>query len=529
MKVKKFLSILLVLAMAFSLIACAKKTGTDADKGASGKKYDKKMTISYATTQVVEGVDYNGDDLSKYFMDMFNIEWEIIPLTGTQAREQLNIWVNTNDMPDIAVFDYVHGDAMNFVDQGLIRRLPDDWKTRWPNVKLAYDASSIGPALEEIFGGTYILPKPIFAANKPTDPLVTHVNLVARKDWLEAVGAEIKDAYKISEIMEMARLIKEKDPGKVGDKLLPINGSYAHLSNMFVGANSSSIVHNSQFYKGDDNKYHWGPGEEDVLLGLTLYQQAYREGLINPEFFNQKTNDVLEKFYTTCQTGIIRYNCQAMNFVTYNTELKKNSGVNTDEDLAHTAVVLGEDGKYYTQETTNFWTSIIFSPKIEEAKFERIMDLYDYVCSDEGQIIVRLGFKDKDYSINADGSYNVLIPSGKTLTDVYPSHHPLYQNMLILSDDFTMISPLYPKKYRDRAWELYQLKAQYGKDTIKRIDWDVYFYDSPSIRKVSFDYELEYAELIMKDGDIRTNWENWKAEKAPLINPVLEELNALIK
>ena len=130
--------------------------------------------------------------------------------------------------------------------------------------------------------------------------------------------------------------------------------------------------------------------------------------------------------------------------MTYNTELKKNSGVNTDEDLAHTAVVLGEDGKYY-QETTNFWTSIIFSPKIEEAKFERIMDLYDYVCSDEGQIIVRLGFKDKDYSINADGSYNVLIPSGKTLTDVYPSHHPLYQNMLILSDDFTMISPLYPK------------------------------------------------------------------------------------
>ncbi|HHV95013.1 MAG TPA: ABC transporter substrate-binding protein [Clostridiaceae bacterium] len=432
-------------------------------------------------------------------------------------------------MPDIAVFDYVHGDAKNFVEQGLIRRLPDNWKSRWKNVEVAYNNTGIGPALEEIFGGTYILPKPIFSSNKPTDPLVTHVNMVARLDWLKAIGAEIKDTYTTSEIIELARKIKEKDPGGLGDKLLPINGTYAQLSSMFVGGNSAHAMRASQFYKGEDNKYHWGPGEENVLLGLRLYQQAYREGLINPEFFNLNTSDVLQQFYTSCQTGIIRYNCQAMDFVRYNTELRKNLGINTDEDLAHTAVILGEDGKFHAQEVTNFWTSIIFSPKIEEEKFERIMDLYDYVCSDEGQLIVRLGFEGKDYTVNPDGSYNVLIPEGKTLTDIYPSHHPLYQNMMILSDDFTMVSPLYPKKYRDRSWELYQIKARYGKDTIKRIDWNVYFHDSPSSRKVNFDYEMEYAQLILMEGDIKDNWEKWKAEKAPLINPVLEELNALIK
>lgn len=76
--------------------------------------------------------------------------------------ERLRVWINSGDMPDVATWDYNHGEAMNYIDQGLIYRLPDDWKERWPNVAKAYEDSQLGPALEEMVGGTYILPKPIF-------------------------------------------------------------------------------------------------------------------------------------------------------------------------------------------------------------------------------------------------------------------------------------------------------------------------------------------------------------------------------
>ncbi|HHV95012.1 MAG TPA: hypothetical protein GXX37_00825 [Clostridiaceae bacterium] len=93
MRTKRFLFTLLAIVIMISLIACTSKTGSDKSKEASETSSqevsgsEKHMTISYATTQVVEGVDYNGDELSKYFMDKFNIDWEIIPLSGTQARE----------------------------------------------------------------------------------------------------------------------------------------------------------------------------------------------------------------------------------------------------------------------------------------------------------------------------------------------------------------------------------------------------------------------------------------------------------
>ena len=90
---------------------------------------------------------------------------------------------------------YKHADGASYAEQGLVKKLPDDWKTRWPNLAEAYEGTVVGPLLEEQFGGTYFLPRPVFANNQPTEPLVTHQSIFMRKDWLEAVGAEVKQAY----------------------------------------------------------------------------------------------------------------------------------------------------------------------------------------------------------------------------------------------------------------------------------------------------------------------------------------------
>lgn len=35
----------------------------------------------------------------------------------------------------------------------------------------------------------------------------------------------------------------------------------------------------------------------------------------------------------------------------------------------------------------------------------------------------------------------------------------------------------------------------------------------------------EYAQLILKEGDLETNWKNWVDEKMQLVQPFLDELN----
>jgi putative aldouronate transport system substrate-binding protein len=542
----RILTVSMCVMMIFSLAACGgtqSGTETEADKTAvaenssgtaqgtaeAGKTYDENMTISWASVMVKEGTDYNADEFTKQWCEKFNIKWDMIPLTWDNWAEKLRIWINSEDMPDIATWDYKHGEFATYVEQELVKKLPDDWKARWPNVSKAYDATVIGAQLDKMFGGTYCLPKPRFAMNKPSEILPDHMSLYMRKDWMEAAGAEIKDAYTIDELLQIARLIKEKDPGKLGNKLVPIEVRTGNMALLFTYASYAYNRSPADFYRGEDGKYKWGPADPQTLEGLKLYQNAYREGLLHKEFYTLKQNEDLEDYYVagtaaiTCEGGLGYY----QNL--YGKELQRNLGLDPNKAM-HIATILGNDGKYYSPEVINFWTANIFSPSIEDKKLERIMDIFDYSASEDGQLSLRLGIKDKDWEKDANGDIISKLPAGESVDTVYDSIMPLYINMLILSDDFDMINPSYDQSYRDRTKRLYALRtANSDASTLVPTDWTAYFQDSPSRRKVAFDYANEYAQLILKDGDLEANWKAWVKDRMQLVEPVLKELDAAAK
>ena len=43
--------------------------------------------------------------------------------------------------------------------------------------------------------------------------------------------------------------------------------------------------------------------------------------------------------------------------------------------------------------------------------------------------------------------------------------------------------------------------------------------------QANMDLSEEYAQLILKEGDLETNWRNWVDEKMQLVQPLLDELN----
>ena len=179
------------------------------DSGDSGEAEYERVVIHYSCPQVVEGYDYNtGDDYSKFILDKFNFEFQGKNVPWGEWHNMLSTWIMAQDMPDVAIFNYgdgTHADASNFVDQGLIKRLPDDWKTRWPNVAKVYETTSLGPMLEDLYGGTYFIPRARFFYNLPGDPLANHWSLWVRSDWVAAVGKEVKNNYTIPEILEIAK------------------------------------------------------------------------------------------------------------------------------------------------------------------------------------------------------------------------------------------------------------------------------------------------------------------------------------
>ena len=553
--IKKSFMLLMVLVMILSMAACKSsgktkegsenagsndkgsvttdsKTGTETGAETQKEKdYSKHYTYSIASVQVNESTDYNnGDEFTKWWREKYNFDWDVISLSFDNWEEKVRIWVSSGDLPDITVFNYRHGEMLNYIDQELVFRFPDGWEQRWPNVAAANELSGLGAAVAKQVGGTYFLARPNYAENKPTKKDLTNMMVYIRKDWAQAVGFELKDAYTIDEIMEYARLIKEKDPGKVGDRLVPIGTSASSSRNIFVSSNSTYTGDDSYFYYGPDGDFHWGPADDATLEGLKKFKQAYEEGLLHPEFYAYSGSEDVEDFYVAGVSGLMWYQGNARYMQMVENNVKENLGLNYD-DAVWTCFITDNDGVYHDAPRTNYYGTIIFNPNIDIDKWERYMDMLDYSCTTEGQLFIRMGFEGTDWKFDEAGNLVSLLEEGQEARSKYPSIYPIYHQLMVLSDDFGMINPNYKQKFRDRCREIYVAREAKSTDfsVVPQMDWDTYFYSSDAKNALSFDFSTEYASLITKDTDIETAWKDWVKSYAYLIDPVLQEMRENIK
>jgi putative aldouronate transport system substrate-binding protein len=520
------------LVMIMILAACTGGSGGESsnpsEDGGEGEELPH-VTFTYASVQGIEGYDYTaGDDLAKYYSEKFNYTLEVTALNWDNWNDRLRIWINSGDMPDVAVYNYIHADAASFVEQGLIKRLPDDWKERWPNVAAVYEKTSIGPKMEEVFGGTYFIPRARFLDNLPGDPLANHPSLYLRKDWAEAVGFPIKSTYTISEVIEFGKLIKEHDPGNVGDRLIPIAENTNHAVELFVARNSTYF---DSFYKDEDGTYKWGATHEDTLEGLKLFKEAYDSGVLSPDFYTVTDEQHGDYFLMTGFAGATFFQAPTSALQNNYNTFQTNLGLDPYEHI-HMATVLGEDGYYHQRDLINYWGMIIFNPDISDEKFERYMDILEYNATREGYLTTVLGLKGIDWDYDENGNIISLYdqeaegrplggPDGK-----YPSMGYLLGSV-ILFDDFAFDDPNSDERLRELSRQLYKERTEISTpETFPKVDWDLFTFDSPSMRRAQFNYATEYANLITMEGDLETNWRNWIESQMSLVQPVLDELNS---
>lgn len=502
------------------------ETAAEGDDWFAGRDFSEKQTITLASYQIEEGRDYNaGDDWVKEWTEQFNVEFEITPLTFENAAERLRIWINSDDMPDWCVWDYNNGEAANYADQGLVKMLPEGWKDQYPALAKAASDSPMGAMAEENFGGTHYLFRPIYSNNRPTEKLATHMSVFLRKDWGEAAGAETSSIMSLSEIMDYAYKVKEADPGNIGDSFAPIAIRSGNMGYLVQAYNTYSGVGGSPFYLGDDGQYHWGPADQSTLEALKLLNQAYIDGVIDPEFYTIQSPDDYGMFYTAGTSAVLVSEGIISNLADFDQHMEADLGVDFMTDV-QVATAVDEEGNFHGYPLTNYWAVNIFSPHIDDAKLDRILAMMDYSCTDEGQLRIRLGIEDVDWGYDENGELVSYLDENDNLWDKY-ALMPVYVNMMVLSDDFQFQNPVYKQELRDLAKQIHIDHQENSTDESFPVepDWNVELHSSQALNLASMTYSDEYAALIVQDGNIEENWNAWVEEKMPLVQPVLDELN----
>ena len=548
-EMKRVLCMLLSVLMLLGLVACGQTPqGTQSNEASSApasagdgpetpqatgeKTYDEHLTLSWLMAGIKSGGDYTADDWGRFWLEKFNIDFDIIATTMDVSDwdERLRVWINSGDMPDVAHAEYGFGEIQTYAAQDAIYRLPDNWKERWPNLAKTQQDVPMAAIAEEKLGGTYCLWRPVFSTNRPSERLSYHALVYLRKDWLEACDLEVKDTYTPSELEEIARTFLEKDPGNVGSNLVGMSIRPYDLAKLWPTTDFSPACNiGDGYYRDENGQFQWAPADQRTLDALKKYQQAYRDGLIDPEFYTYNRYQGSQKFYVQGTSGIALEDGHAI-LITYIRNGLAAQGLNPDEVL-QLAQLVGEDGKYHYREDANYWGQVIFNPNISQEKFERAMDLLDFCATQEGQNIINMGFEGIDWERDADGHYvSLLDPSiqGEHLSVMagkYPSKDS-YFGSVVLTDDFALVSPNYSPEIQDTVRYFYKLRDELSDETtLLPREYDYETLSSREKSQASMDLGDEYAKLILKEGDLEENWKAWVAEKMVVVQPVLDQLN----
>jgi putative aldouronate transport system substrate-binding protein len=487
--------------------------------------YETPYTFTATSPWFLEtGIDYM-DDLSDVLLERFNLTVEVIPVSNSDLTSKNRIWISSGDMPDVCYSGFSYPDYKQYVEQGLVRALPDDYDTKYPNLAKAISATAVDETLKERHDGKlYCTLKPIMF-DPFIDPYGNHMTLYYRKDWAAELGLPVKDKFTIEEAMKMAEEFKASDlnnngEGKsIGLAIEPANMIYFFLTPYDEGYGG--------FHK-KDGEYVWGPAQPETAEGLKVLKKYYDEGTVYNEFYAIKARSEVEAMFNAGITGMLFEGGAFGNVKRLFNAYGEETGTDPYEAIGM-ANIVGPDGKIHTYQFCNMQSINYFSPNMEDEKFERILALMDYIATTEAQNYIHMGFEGKDYTVNGD---EIEITRDKkedgtfvAIADLYPSYY-LWGMFVIAWDDFTVRDPSTDPGLLEDIKNLWIDRTNEG--SMLLVDYDLLLFSGDNYNKAaSLNGTLHnaYTEIIVKDSDIETALNEFVSQNSGLVEDALNELN----
>lgn len=507
---KKIFAMILLIAVLF--------TGT----AFAGNDFSEHLTISLTSLNLNAGTDYTSDEMYKYFSEKFNIDMDPWVVENSAIDEKGRIFVNSETMPDMMLvtsLDYVT--FCEWVDQGLIAALPDGWKEDYPNIARVVEKSMIEDYIT-FDGKCYLVPHALWNYFIDTEVPVEHHSITYRKDWAEQLGITIGETITFSEFADFNR--KAIEAGLGGEDTIGIVGQTVnHIIKGFM----KTTGYDYEAFSVQNGEYIWNPTLDAVKDGVKLLRDWYSEGLIHSDFYLMEGTDC-QALFSAGKAASMMQDGGANNLNSTPGGFANANGITREEAESKIGITLltTDEGELWSQETGNYWQHTVFPARLEEdtVRFERVLSLMDHLCDctpDGGYLVISLGMKDVDWSVDENGEFVIL--TNYNLYDVYPSRN-VFRWHGPCGDEANLMNPNTRAFGTEGATRNYGLK---GAGNVVATDKAQQFYVCEAKANYSVDVQSEIIALMVDDSlDIDTEWDKFVEENKGLWQPVVDELNA---
>lgn len=391
---KKILCFILTLTLTLSLTACISGCSDDGDD-------DGYMEISIACFDIANHVTHaKSDIILKYVEDKFKIKIKPVNITRANFRDSLTLWAASNNLPDIMAGDA--SDTKQFAElarDGIISPIPQKMIDKYPNLKkYMEDESAQTRKVDGEFYGIYRSSTSNIAKTSGNN------QIMYRWDLAQAAGVT-KEPTTWDEFRDMIKKIQSKN------KITGLTASSRDaLARRFMTygvpeANTNALA--IKWVENTDKKvvpaYLAGDKLGDRALPVfQLARDMYKEKTIDPDIAIIKKEEAIAKFING-QAAAIAVNDVPSLWGSMLKKWEKTHGVSIADSIRLLVPMPAYDGETYIWATNTGWSENYFSSKVSEKKMDRILELYDWLLSDEGFKITYYGFEGKTYNMTEEG------------------------------------------------------------------------------------------------------------------------------
>ncbi|MDR6553430.1 extracellular solute-binding protein [Paenibacillus qinlingensis] len=450
--------------------ANAPATGGQATKAAAGPKPTLKAL------QIWQKDDYNTYPVAKMLEEKtgYKVQYDMLP--QDKPEDKLNLLMSTNEPYDAVTISGTSDSKAQWADyakRGALVDLTPLIEKYGPNIKKMISQETLDAA--KVDGKIYAIPT---KANPNTGG-----GILIRTDWLEKLNMKMPTT--LDELTAVLKAFKEKDPGGIGAKLLPmsIRGDLPFVDNI-VGAFGMANAWNED--GGKLTPRLLDPAFEKYIAFMN---NLYKQKLLDNEFVLNKADNVKQKF-SSGQVGIIQ--AAYSDVPTLIDALTKNIPSGKAQFLS---VLKGPDGEMGFPGNAGF-SAITFVPKSSKNPEDAVKWLNAKLDSDTFKNMA-IGEEGKHYSFK-DGAYSPILP-------IFVDERNAANNYLSGIDEKNYLAYWQARVRKDprlfEAWEILNLKQPSGSRVIDPLGISPYLAAYSKNNLQLNQLTTDYAVKLIAGGD----------------------------
>ena len=378
-------------AAATTAAATTAAAATEAPAAAS--EYDKHIVISQT---VLDAEKTGNTERDKWLFEKFNVSYEFIPVTWGDWFEKVRAMVAGDNIPDILWWDMKISHTSEYrgwASQGAFREITGTEK--WPELhKYRTTLASMTKMLEldgKLYGWSVSRSNPEWLQDAYY-PLYAY-----RRDWAKEIGMYNEgDRYTYEEIFAMIEAVWEKDPGGNGaGNTFGITSETWAFPGVFMEI-LGYAPDRSGYQKTADGYIPYFTTDA-WRQELKFVANMYRSGYIWKDMMVVGGSEGLDNFKAGRAFMYLGNNSPGWFSGQYASWLDTGS-IKTTDDLAPMVPLSPADNKTFTlTQTEDYWTVANLAYHVDDEKYGRIMDMWEWLASEDGRAYRIAGIEGKDY------------------------------------------------------------------------------------------------------------------------------------